>query len=112
MSILRSAVVCCQSSELLKWVVASVFSAVLSMGQIDVTNVVPAGGAQRLFSHWRVEEFHSSERAGKLSTVKYRDRLGIVPCRRSRVTYIVPDVSPLFSHPFSFVFSFIQALFF
>ena len=103
---------CCQSSELLKWAVASVFSAVMSMGQIDVTNVVPAGGAQHLFSHWRVEEFQSSERAGKLSAVKNRNGLDRVPCRPSRITYIVLDVSPLFSRPFSFVFSFIQALFF
>jgi hypothetical protein len=110
MAILRSAVVCCQFSELLKRIVASVFSTVLSMGQIDVTNVVPAGGAQHLFSHWRMEEFHSSERAGKLSAVKYRDRLDTVPCRRCRITYIVADVLPLFFRPFSFVFSFIQAL--
>ena len=85
---------CCQSSELLKWVVGTVFSAVLSMEQIDVTNVVAAGGAQHLFSHWRLEEFHSSERAGKLSAVKYRDRLDRVPCRRFRITCIVLDVSP------------------
>jgi hypothetical protein len=112
MAILRSAGVYCQSSELLKWAVASVFSAVMSMVQIDVTNVVPAGGAQHLFPHWRVEKFHSSERAGKLSSVKNRDGLDRVPCRPSRITYIVLDVSPLFSRPFTFVFSFIQALFF
>ena len=101
-----------KSSELLKWALVSVFSAVMSMGQIDVTNVVPAGGDQHLFSHWRVEEFHSSERAGKLSAVKNRDGLDRVPCRPSRITYIVLDVSPLFSRPFSFVFSCNQALFF
>jgi hypothetical protein len=82
------------------------------VGQIDVTNVVPAGGAQHLFSHWRVKEFYSGERAGKLSAVKNRDGLDRVPYRPSRITYIVLDVSPLFSRPFSFVFFFIQALFF
>jgi hypothetical protein len=77
------------------------------MGQIDVTNVVPAGGARHLFSHWRVEEFHSSERAVKLSAVKNRNRLDRVPCRPSGITYIALDVSPLFLRPFSFVFFFI-----
>jgi hypothetical protein len=79
----------CQSFELLKWALDGVFSAVVSTGQIDVTNVVPAGGAQHLFSHWWVEEFHSSERAGKLSAVKNRDGLDRVPRRPSRITYIV-----------------------
>ena len=102
----------CQSPELLKWAATSVFSAVMSTGQIDVTNVVAAGGAQHLFSHWRVEEFHSSERAEKLSAVKNIDGLNRVPCRPSRITYIVLDVAPLSSRPFNFVFSFIQALFF
>jgi hypothetical protein len=59
-----------------------------------------------------VEEFHSSERAGRLSAVKNRYGLDRVPCRPFRITYIVLDVSPLFSRPFSFVFSFNKALFF
>jgi hypothetical protein len=102
MAILRSAGVYCQSSELLKWAVASVFSAVMSMGQIDVTDVVPAGGAERLFSHWRVEEFHNSERTGKLSAVKNRDGVDRVPCRPSRITYIVLDVFTAFLSPIQF----------
>jgi hypothetical protein len=102
MAILRSAAVYCQSSELLKWAVASVFSAVMFMGQIDVTNVVPAGGTEHLFSHWRVEEFHNTERAGNLSAVKNRGGVDRVPCRPSRITYIVLDVFTAFPSPIQF----------